>query len=163
MVLRVTNKLAKKLKITPSRDYTNQINPFQEWYGHLFIFNRIQYIIFTNAYTLYSAVVPGKGIINTRTFIDFTGYWLNEALKADGCENIMKQFITPCFEDIDLCKTNNRHVIDSMNEMINFSRFFFAERSSSPAEVSKYINSLIYGYIKYETPLSLIRQIAAIK
>ena len=52
MTIRLTKKLADKLKIKLSTDYIYELNPIVEWYGHLFIANRIQYILFTNTYSL---------------------------------------------------------------------------------------------------------------
>jgi len=158
MILRFTRKLSQKLRINALQDCNYEVNPFEEWYGHLFTANRIQYILFTNAYSLYSIIVPGKGIITLRDFIDLTFSWLNEVLKVDKCEMIMQKFITPSTEIIDVCKTNNRVILGSMNDMINQSKFFLSEFNLSPLEVSKRLNETPYSYLKYNNPLSIIKQ-----
>jgi hypothetical protein len=52
MIFRFTQKLSKKLRINPQEDCDDEVSPLEEWYGHLFTANRLQYILFTNAYSL---------------------------------------------------------------------------------------------------------------
>ena len=54
MILRATKKLAQKLNINSLQDYESKISAFEEWYEHLFTVNKIQFILFINAYSLYS-------------------------------------------------------------------------------------------------------------
>ncbi len=159
MILRFTKKLADKLKIKSPQDCEDEINPFEEWYGHLFTSNRIQYILFTNAYSLYSIVVPAKGILTIRNFMDLTFSSLYEALLNDGLEMAMEKYIIPKTEIIDICKTNNRGILGSMNDMIRLSKFFLAEYDLTLIEISKSLNETPFSYIKYESPLSMIKQL----
>ena len=157
MILRFTKKLADKLKITP-KECELEVNPFEEWYAHLFIANRVQYIIFTNAYTLYSVIIPGKGILKIRDFIDAAFSSLEEMLKSDGLEMFM-EYITLRTEIVDVCKTNNRGILGSMNDMIFTAKVFITESELSLTEITKRINDTPLSYINYECPLSALKQL----
>ncbi len=37
LILKVTKKLADKLKIKSLTDYTGKVSELEEWYGHLFL------------------------------------------------------------------------------------------------------------------------------
>jgi hypothetical protein len=159
MILRFTKKLADKLKIKSPKDCEYEVNPFEEWYGHLFTANRIQYILFTNAYSLYSSIIPAKGILTIRDFMDLNFSCLDEVLKNDGLEMIMEKYITPKTEVIEICKTNNRAILGSMNDMINHSKIFLIEYKLPTIEISKRLNETPFSYIKYKRPLSMIKQL----
>lgn len=160
MVLRLTKKLAERLKIKSLPENDDMVSAFDEWYGHLFTADRTQYILFTNAYSLYSIIVPGKGINNIKTFFEMAGYCLSEVLKEEECENMIGRFITNKIEIIDVCKTKNRGVLGSMNDMISHSKFYLSEYQLTPIEISKRLNEMPYSYLKYENPLAVIKQMA---
>jgi hypothetical protein len=160
MILRSTLKLSQKLKIKSFQDYENKVSAFEEWYGHLFTVNRIQYVLFTNAYSLFSTILPGKGINNISTFINSTNYWLSEVFREEGCENMVGRFITNNSGIIDVCKTNNRGILGSMNDMIFNSKFYLSEYQLTPLEISKRLNEIPYGYLQYKNPLGVIKQMA---
>lgn len=159
MIFRFTKRLADKLKIKSPQDCEYAVSPFEEWYGHLFTANRIQYILFTNAYSLYSSIIPAKGILTIRDFMDLTFSSLNEGLMNDGLEMAMDKYITPKTEIINVCKTNNRGILGSMNDMIHHSKFFLIEYNLSLTEISKRLNETPFSYIKYKRPLSIIKQL----
>jgi hypothetical protein len=148
MIIRVTKKLAKKLKINELGDVDYEVHPLAEWYGHLFKAGRLQYIIFTNAYSLYTAVIQGKGITNTRSLLDVSFAYLDQLLRNEGCGEIMGKYITPSSGIIDICKTVNRGVLGSMNDMIFHSRYFLLEEGLTPYELSERINTMIWGYLR---------------
>ncbi len=160
MVLRLTKRLADKLKIKSLPEYYDQVSAFDEWYGHLFKADRTQYMLFTNAYSLYSTLLPGKGINNIKSFFEMAGYYLFEALKEDNCENMIGRLITNKIEIIDVCKTNNRGILGSMNDMIAHSKFYLLEYQLTPIEISTRLNEMLYSYLNYECPSAIIRQIA---
>ena len=160
MIIRATQKLAQKLKIKSLQKYDEKVSAFEEWYGHLFSADRIQYILFTNAYSLYSTIVPGRGINNLRSFLDLTGYWLSEVLKEEGRENMIGRLFTNNTEIIDVCKTTNRGVLGSMNDMVAQSKFYISECQLTPIEISKRLNETPYSYLEYNNPLAVIKQMS---
>jgi len=158
MVFRFTQKLSKKLKINPQPECDYGVSPMEEWYGHLFIANRLQYILFTNAYSLYSIIFPGKGIITMRNFMDVGFSVLDEELKDIGSGIIMEKYITPNTSTIDICKTNNRSILGSMNDMVNMSKSIFALEDSTINEVMSLLNRTPFSYLKYGNPRSILEK-----
>ena len=160
MIIRATKKLAFKLKIESLQKFEDKVSAFEEWYGHLFTVNRIQYILFTNAYSLFSIVLPGKGINNLRTFRDLTGYWLSEVLKAEGCENMTARLVIHNLDAIDVYATNNRAILGSMNDMMLATKYLISEYQLTPIEISKQLNQTPLSYLKYENPLGVMKKMA---
>jgi hypothetical protein len=158
MVLRATNKLARKLKIQSLQKYGQKVSAFEEWYGHLFTADRIQYILLTNAYSLYSCVFPAKGVTTLRAFADLSGYWLTEVIKNDGCDDIIRRIVIQSYETIDVYATNNKGVLGSMNDMIANSKFYLSEYNLNPIKISKQLNDMPFGYLKYKNPSVVINE-----
>ena len=160
MVLRLTRKLADKLKLKSLSESDDQVSAFDEWYAHLFIASRTQYMLYTNAYSLYSVLFPGKGINDIKTFFETAIHCLSEALKKDGFEIMVGRFITDKIEIIDVCKTNNRGILGSMNDMIAHSKFYFSDYKMTPLEISKRLNEMPYSYLKYKNPSAVLKEMS---
>ena len=69
MIIRLSQKLAKKLKLGTLPSLPSDENPYADWSAHLFTADRTQYIILTNTQSLYSVVMYGKGIADDSRFI----------------------------------------------------------------------------------------------
>ena len=69
MILRVTAKLGKKIKHIPSEALPLDADPFADWSAHLFTAERRQYILLANTTSLYTVVMPGRGITSVDTFV----------------------------------------------------------------------------------------------
>lgn len=160
MVLRFTKNLADKLKIKSLPEYDDKVSAFDEWYAHLFTADRIQYILFTNAFSLYSALFPGKGINDIKTFFEKATYGISVVLREDGFENMIGKFITDKIEIIDICKSNNRGILGSMNDMVAHSKFYLADYQLTPLEISRKLNEMPYSYLKYKNPSDVIKAMA---
>jgi hypothetical protein len=159
MVLRLTRKLADKIKIKSLPEY-DEGSVIEEWYGHMFIADRIQYMLFTNAFSLYSVLFPGKGINDIKTFFETATHNLSETLKKDGFEIMVGRFITDKIEIIDICKTNNPGILGSMNDMISHSKFYFSDYQMTPSEISRRLNEMPYSYLKYKNPSEVIKEMS---
>lgn len=62
MIFRLSQRLARKLKIDGLRSLPLNENPFADWSAHLFTIARTQYIIVVNTKSLYSVLLYGKPI-----------------------------------------------------------------------------------------------------
>ena len=160
MILRATNKLAQKLNIESLKKYDKKCSAFEEWYGNLFTVNRKQYILFTNAYSLYSVIMPGKGINSLSKFSDLSGICLSELLKEENCDNLITRLVINSNAIFDVYSTNNRSVLGSMNEMIYLARIYLFEGQLTPIEISKRVNGTLFSYLNYNNPLKVLKEMA---
>lgn len=62
MIIRLTQKLARKIKVTPATVAPPPADPLADWFASLFTVERTQYILLTHAATLYSVILYGRGI-----------------------------------------------------------------------------------------------------
>lgn len=160
MVLRLTRKLADKIKIKTLPEYDDEGSAIDEWYGHMFIADRTQYMLFTNAYSLYSVIFLGRGVNDIKTFFETATHSLSETLKKDGFEIMVGRFFTDRIEIIDVYKTNNRGILGSMNDMIAHSKFYFSDYKMTPSEISRRLNIMPYSYLRYKNPLEVIKEMS---
>ena len=152
MIFRLTQKLAKKVKLPPLPAQPEGENPFIDWTAHLFRAERAQYIIVTNTASLYSLVMYGRGITDDNDLIKDVLSFMREFMADDGCEFIYRRLISPHTARISLAKATNRHVIGSMNELIYESKLYLTERQLSPFETSQQINETLMSYLDYKNP-----------
>ena len=70
MIFRISTKLGKKIHVTPDKMLPVDPNPFADWSANLFDVGRSQYVLITNTISLYSVVMPGRGLRNNRLFLE---------------------------------------------------------------------------------------------
>jgi hypothetical protein len=79
VIFRLSQKLNAKIKVGPLVALPLDVNPLLDWSAHLFLADRTQYILLSNTKSLYSTILPGKGITTDR---DFTERALNSIRKT---------------------------------------------------------------------------------
>jgi hypothetical protein len=128
MIFRLSQKLAKKLKVSTLKPAPADPNPFADWSGHLFTADRTQYLILTNTPSLYSTVIYGRGIANDSQFLDRELSSIREFMEADGQEFIFRRFIAPAAATVRLASALNRSVTGSMNDFVYHAKFWLIGR-----------------------------------
>jgi hypothetical protein len=152
MIFRLSQKLAKKLKIPMPRPAPGDPNPFADWSGHLFTADRTQYLILTNTPSLYSTVIFGKGISNDRQFLDRALSSIREFMVDDGQEFVFRKFIAPAAATVQFASALNRSVTGSMNELIDEAQMRLTEGGLSPFDVGFMLNGMPMSYLDYTVP-----------
>lgn len=152
MILRPSQKLAKKIKVTPLTVLPLDPNPFADWSAHLFTSERKQFVILTNTASLYSVVMPAKGVANDEGFLDWCMSCLGEYMAEDGQEFIFRRFIAPATGAVRLSKALNRSVTGSMNDLIFHARMWLAEGGLSPHDAASKLNEMPMSAITYRHP-----------
>lgn len=147
MIFRLSQKLAKKLKLGTLPSLHLEENPYADWSANLFTADRTQYILVTNTLSLYSVVMFGKGITDDSRFVERTMESIREFMEDDGQQFIYRRFIAPASGTVQFGKTLSRSVTSSTNELTAHTKFWLAERELSPFEV---------GFKLNETPMSAI-------
>jgi len=118
LTFRLTQKLAKKLKAAPTTALPPHADPLLDWTANLFMVSRWQCILLTNSRSLYSVVLPGKGIPSEKAFVDLGMKALRENMALDGITNIFDAKIAPFLNSINFCKAGDRSVLASMNQLV---------------------------------------------
>ena len=159
MIIRMTQKLARKLDAELNPCLPAADNPFQDWHAHLFTADRVQYIIVTNTASFYSMVMLGRGIRDENEFIQATRSLMRDFLSLDGNKFFYERFIIP-MAPIMLCKTGNRSVLAVMNNMLYSAKIDLKESQISPFDMAIKLNDSTVPLLK-RTPKEAFRALKA--
>ncbi len=146
MILRLSQKLTKKIKAGKLSEMPLDENPYADWSSNVFNVGRTQYIILSNTKSLYSCVMYGKGITDDSVFIDRALSTIREFMEDDGQAFVYQRFIAPVSSMVSFAKTFSRSVTGSMNDHVQACKLFLSD-DMAPSEV---------GFRLNETPLSAL-------
>jgi hypothetical protein len=152
MIFRLSQKMAKKIKESPTGSCPPAANPYTDWTAHLFTAERAQYVILTNTASLYSIVSYARGMTDFSRFMDYSLNFMAEYMCADGCEFQFRRLIAPEAKEVIFSKSTDRRVIGSMNDLVRISKWYFIERQVSPFEASQAINEMPMSSIGFKNP-----------
>lgn len=132
------------------------------WHAHLMTIERKKCILVTNDETLYSFLIVGwkssyrKNFKTLFTQALFKSL-LNASLPQEDIETVMER----C-QDIGLCKTSNRTVLGSMNELKKMIEFTVSDSGgwaqTDIQALQSALNLLILGAIHYRYAIALFTQ-----
>ena len=145
MIFRLSKKLNTKIKAGTLPSLPLDENPFADWSVHLFVADRMQYILLTNTKSLYSAMMFGKGITDDGIFIDRALSNLREFMQGDGQEFIYRRFIAPASGTVRFAKALDRSVTGSMNDLIIHATAWLIEGDLSPFDVTCKLNDIPFS------------------
>ena len=144
----------------PVIPYDNNRDPLLDWNAHLFTVQRLQYILVTNTESLYSLVMPGRGITTDRQFIQSVRTGLQAFMARQG-HHLRLEEEDPASQDQDpfFSKTTNRRILGSMNDLIFQSKIRLEEGQQTPLDVSFYLNETPMSYLKYRSPKDIFQKL----
>jgi hypothetical protein len=150
MIFRLSAKLNTKVKAGTLATLPPDENPFADWSAGLFLVGRSQYILVTNTKSLYSTVLPGKGITDEKTFVERALSSIREFMDADGPEGVYERLVAPVSESIRFAKALNRSVTGSMNDMTKHAAYWLAAGDVSPVEIGSRLKEIPMSALKHE-------------
>ncbi len=161
MILRLTAKLAQKIGLDPltSLPYDKGRDPLLDWHAHLFTVQRMQYILATNTASLYSLVMPGRGITNGRQFIHALSSSLQDFLAGQGQQPKTIMDLLAPDRDASFAKITDRRILGSMNDFIFQSKIRLGEGQQTPFTVSYYLNETPMSYLQYRSPKAAFQEL----
>lgn len=159
MIIRLTAKLAAKLGVTTTEPSPPDPNPFADWSAHLFTAGHRQYLLITNTCTLYSVVMPGKGITSPGVFLTAMRNCLAEYLAYDELGSAFDRLIVPAMDTIRFSKALNRSVTGSMNDLIHLARCYMADGDMSLLGASYEMNKAPMSYLEHKSPGAAFRSL----
>ncbi|QDV49876.1 DUF6933 domain-containing protein [Gimesia fumaroli] len=150
MIFRLSQKLNQKIKTSKLNELATiplHQNPFVDWSCHLFLANRIQYIILCNTKSFYSCVMTGKGITNEKQFTKCALNCIRDYTADDANQLAFRKFIAPESEPIQFAKALNRSVTSSMNQLVVYAQDLLIEDEMSAHEVGFKLNDYLLSAI----------------
>jgi len=150
MIFRLSQKLIAKIKAGTLATLPPDENPFADWSAGLFLVGRLQYILVTNTKSLYSTVLPGKGVTDGKTFVERALSSLREFMDADGQEGVYERLVAPVTGSVQFAKALNRSVTGSMNDMTKHAAFLLAEGDVSPLEIGSRLKGIPMSALKHD-------------
>ena len=150
MIFRLSQKLSDKIKAGTLATLPLDENPFADWSAGLFLVGRPQYILVTNTKSLYSTVLPAKGVTDGKTFVERALSGLREFMDADGQEGVYERLVAPVSGAVQFAKALNRSVTGSMNDMTKLAAFCLAEGDVSPVEIGSRLKGIPMSALKHD-------------
>lgn len=161
MIFRLSGKLSQKIKVKPETALPLDIHPLADWSTHVFISDRAQYIILTNTASLFSIILPGRGITTARQFASQTLASMAGFLSSAGYGTIYQKCIEPFTGSITFSKPLNRGVIGSMNDYVKNAQYINTHRGIPPDHLAWFLNVMPMFYLKGDCyPDSRFRKLA---
>lgn len=167
MIFRLTQKLAKKIKIGKREDAPTANNALADWSANVFVAKRQQYILLSNTQSLYSCILSGRGITSESTFIDGAMQTIDHFLSEDGLHDVFQRFLLPASQKVNFAKSLNRSVTGSMTDLIIAAKFHLEIHDLDLSEIAGRLNVTPLSALvdaegrKYNCPKSAIRLLLA--
>ena len=147
MIFRLSQRLNQKIKAGIPDVLPLHENPFVDWSCHIFPANRSQYILLCNTKSLYSCVMPAKGITNQKRFAENAMNCVRDFTADDANQWAFRKFIAPEYETVQFSKAFNRSVTSSMNQLIEYAQDLLIEDEMHPHEVGFKLNDFLLSSI----------------
>lgn len=165
LLIRCTKKLSNDFDLKQEKDI--QINrtesPLCEWYANLLRIDRRKCILFTNAKTLYTFLVPG---VTKKESSDFGSFFTNNLrinLLAIDLPNLVIEKLVEEFQELRILPTNNRSILGSMNDYGFHCEFHIHRqgglKSTDIIELNKKISKMPMSALKYSNGIKEIRNV----
>lgn len=152
MIYRVTQKLAKKIKVLPATSLPPHENAFLDWTANLFMVSRWQCIMLTNSRCLYSVVMAGKGVVSEESFVKQGLEELRDYMALDGMAYLFGAHIAPHVDSATLCKAGDRRILGSMNDLIYQAKRYMLEVDLPLPLVNMRLNEMLLSVLEYRHP-----------
>lgn len=147
MIIRLSQRLARKIKVGELDEMPLDKNPWADWSCRLFIANRRQYIILSNTLSLYSCVMYGRGVTDRELFVGNTLDTIGEFMTADEQQHVYQRSVVPASARVRFSKSLNRSVTSSISDHVHGSKLCLSD-GLAPHEI---------GFRLNDTPLSALR------
>ena len=158
MIFHFTNKLRKKLHIPELTQVDVATGKHLRWYANLFTAQRVQYILTTNAASLFSVVIYGRGLTDSGDYHRQFLSELRDHLEDLELRLVYERVIAPKAGEITLAKTADRSVLGSMNDMVSNCKSRLECGESSPWHLTRDLNGTPFGAIGYGFPRKVFAQ-----
>lgn len=152
MILRLSDKLSKRIGVKPIESLPMSANPFADWSSHVFPAARSEFILSTNTVTLYSVVFPAQGVKGEPVFRSSMFAHIRATMLEDGFEFHYKRLVDVEPNLVSYSKAFSRGVIGSMNDMVELASYMIEVQEKSPDEAARTINDTTFSVLGRTSP-----------
>jgi len=148
MILRATQKVRDRIGLkAPDSEPPNPATRFlEEWYVNSIVLDRRQYLLFSEAKTLYSVVVPSTGVSSRKKLEVLTVDILFDQFKHHAGLDV--RIFESLAASVSILKTQSRSILSSMDQLTLAAQY----DDDDPSEGYDYLNGIILGALKYDSP-----------
>ena len=167
MILRLSQKLNTRIKGGTLNVSPLDENPLLDWSAQAFVVVRTPYILLSNTKTLYSTVLPAKGVTNIDRFTELAFGGIRAMLEDVGWEDVYIRLIAHEAATMRFAKALDRSVTGSMNELIRYATALLADDELSVQEVGTRLNGVLLsslargGSEKYARPRDVFSELVS--
>lgn len=148
MIFRLSQKLNAKVKAGALPTLPPDENPLADWSAAAFVVGRTPFILLSNTRSLYSTVMPAKGIADEGEFAVRALGSIRDFLRQDGQEAVYERRIAPVTDTVRFARALNRSVTGSITDLTKQAAYLLAAGDASLFEVASRLN---------ETPMSALK------
>lgn len=152
MIFRPTQRLCKKIKGGPFSIAPLHDNPYADWSARLFTANRTQHVLLTNTASLYSVLMPGRGITDEASFLDRSLEAMRHYMQDDALSLLFSKFIAPATGIASFHKPLSRSITGSMNELEYFAKVYLEEDQFAALDATTRLNNVPFSALGYANP-----------
>ncbi len=143
MIIRLSQKLCTKVKAGKLFELPLNEDPILDWSTQSFAVGRTQFILISNAKSLYSCVIPSKGVTSTKHLVSQFNQSVPHQLNKDGLGKAVSKLMAINLEEVQFAKSLNRSVIGSMNELIVMATTVMSIRELTLPELNDDLNDTL--------------------
>lgn len=159
-IVRCTRKLLAELRIKPDPEVTEDE---AGWHAKLLRVERYHCVLFTHDETLFSFFVCRPDQLEFEHLPELFGQGLFKALLRSGFSQGQVETMLDSTRDIHFAKTNNRHVVGSMNDMARMLEWSVGASgglaAADPVELQGILNETPFKAIGYDHPIERLRRL----
>lgn len=160
MILRLSDKMSKRIGLRPIESLPLSANPFADWSSHVFAVGRSEYILSTNTATLYSVIYEARGIKGETAFRSNMLAQLRAAMIDDGFEFHYKRLIDVESDTVSYSKAFSRSVIGSMNDMVEMATFSIEVQRKTLTETFQVLNGTTFSVLERKSPRTAFQRLS---
>lgn len=160
MIFRPTQRLCTKIKSGPLSEAPRHDNPYADWSARLFSADHTQYVLLTNTASLYSVLMPGRGITQEMAFLDRAIQAMRHYMQDDGLILLFSNFIVPVTKTASFHKPLSRSITGSMNELAAEAKYFLSSGEYSLWDVTDRLNDRPHASLKFKFSREAFKELA---
>jgi hypothetical protein len=148
MIFRLSQQLARKVKVTPLSELRLADDPLTDWSAHVFNVSRTRYIIVYNTTSLYSTVMYARGVNEPHALIVGALRAIADVMEDDGMLAAYERHVAPGSGTVRFGKALSRSVTGSMNELVAHAQWLLTDEDVSPHDAGLRLNDLLLSTLR---------------